>query len=342
MNRVLVARTDGLGDVLLAGPAVRAIAASGNSVTMLASPAGAPAAWRLPGVFDTLIARLPWIDAEPEPVDGRKFDALVSALRAGAFDRAVIFTSFHQSSLPLALACKIAHIRHVAAISDDYPGSLLDVRHHAGEMHEVERNLSLARATGYGLPPGDDGRLAITTQVTRAEHAHRPRRRVVVHPGASVPARTLTPRRWRAVVGALAANDVDVVVTGGSNDVALTRFVTAGMPARVHDQGGISDFDGLAETIAGADAIVVGNTGPAHIAAAVGTPVVSIFPPTVPLERWAPWMVPSIVLGDQHVACAGCRARACPVAGQPCLAAITPTDVVGALAQLLEASEVAR
>jgi heptosyltransferase III len=64
--------------------------------------------------------------------------------------------------------------------------------------------------------------------------------------------------------------------------------------------------------------VVVGNTGPAHLAAAVGTPVVSLFAPVVPLQRWRPWGVPSVVLGDQLAACALSRARSCPVPRHPC------------------------
>ena len=66
-----------------------------------------------------------------------------------------------------------------------------------------------------------------------------------------------------------------------------------------------------------ADVVVVGNTGPAHLAAAVGTPVVSLFAPVVPAERWRPWSVPHVLLGDQSAGCALSRARTCPVAGSP-------------------------
>jgi ADP-heptose:LPS heptosyltransferase len=332
MRRVLVARTDGLGDVLLTGPAVRAVAASSALVTMLVGRGAAPAAHRLPGVRDVECARLPWIDAEPQPVSRAAFDALVAKIERGRYDEAIIFTSFHQSALPLALACRLARVPRVVAISDDYPGSLLDVRHHVpDDIHEVERNLSLVRAAGYEPPPGDDTRLALTLTLTGS------RRRdgfVAVHPGASVPARTLAPRRWRAVVAALASNGTRVVVTGAVSDTALTRFVSHDMPATVSDCGGTTDFDAMATLLARADAVVVGNTGPAHIAAAVGTPVVSVFAPTVPAVRWHPWMVPHVLLGDHEISCRDCRSRACPYVNQPCLASVTPADVVEAVAQL--------
>jgi ADP-heptose:LPS heptosyltransferase len=80
--------------------------------------------------------------------------------------------------------------------------------------------------------------------------------------------------------------------------------------------------------------VVVGNTGPAHLAAAVGTPVVSLFAPTVPVERWAPYTDQRILLGDLDISCAGCRARSCPVAGHPCLNSVGVPEVVSAVKQV--------
>src|SRR5204863_5067901 len=78
------------------------------------------------------------------------------------FDEAIIFTSFHQSPLPLALLLRMAGVPTIAAVSVDYPGSLLDVRHRVDEdIHEVERALSLAATLGYRLPEGDDGGLRV-------------------------------------------------------------------------------------------------------------------------------------------------------------------------------------
>ncbi len=91
----------------------------------------------------------------------------------------------------------------------------------------------------------------------------------------------------------------------------------------------------LAGVLAGAAAVVVGNTGPAHLAAAVGVPVVSLFAPTVPALRWAPYGVPCVLLGDQQAPCADSRARICPVPGHPCLSSVTPIDVVAAVGKLV-------
>lgn len=86
--------------------------------------------------------------------------------------------------------------------------------------------------------------------------------------------------------------------------------------------------------LAGARAIVVGNTGPAHLAAAVGSPVVSLFAPTVPAIRWVPYGVPTVLLSDQASACAGTRATTCPVPRHPCLSDVTADEVVAAVTKL--------
>ena len=147
----------------------------------------------------------------------------------------------------------------------------------------------------------------------------------------SVPARAWDVDRLVALFDALVAEVRRVVVTGGASERDLTARVTCGPRAGVRDLGGMQELSELVEVIANAAVIVVGNTGPAHVAAAVGTPVVSLFAPTVPASRWRPWRVPHVLLGEQDIECAGCRARVCPKPGHPCLAPVTIEDVVDAV-----------
>jgi ADP-heptose:LPS heptosyltransferase len=334
---VLVCRLDSDGDVLLAGPAVRAVAARARRITLLCGPRGRAAAALLPGVDDIVAFRCPWIEPEPAPVDGGEIAALAEDLRRRAIDVAIVLTSFHQSPLPTALVLRLADIPTVAAISEDYPGSLLDVRHHAADdVHEVERSLSLVATLGYRLPADDDGRLRIrATAPSPVPGDHEPF--VVVHPGASVPARAWSPERSAALVDALVAAGRRVVVTGGPSESYLTELVAGTPRSEVLDLGGRTDLAELAAVLAQAEAVVVGNTGPAHLAAAVGTPVVSLFAPVVPAVRWRPWKVPHVLLGDQHAPCKDSRARVCPVPGHPCLDAIPVETVVDAVESLAPA-----
>ena len=329
---VLVARSDNNGDVLLAGPAIRAVAAGAQRVTLLCGPRGEDAARLLPGIDEVIVRRLPWIDPQPQPVSKDQILELVQVLGGFRIDQAIILSSFHQSPLPLALLLRMAGVPRVGAISEDYPGSLLDIRHHVSDgIHEVERSLSLVARCGFFLPASDDRRLRVLDLPIGNGGGSDPY--LVVHPGASAPARTWPPDRHAALVRALVDRGRRVVVTGGQGEPALTRRV-AGAHRLVVDLGGRLSFVQLAAVIRDADAIVVGNTGPAHLAAAVGTPVVSLFAPVVPAAKWRPWMVPHRLLGDQEESCAGSRARECPVPGHPCLSRVTVAEVIDAIDSL--------
>jgi ADP-heptose:LPS heptosyltransferase len=333
--RAIVVRLDNDGDVLLAGPAIRAVAAGADHVTLLCGPRGAAAAALLPGVDAVIVRRAEWIDPEAPPLDRAELDAYIDAIAAVKADAAVVLTSFHQSPLPAAFVLRLAGVSRIAAISEDFPGSLLDHRlPDPGDVHESRRALTVAAALGFALPDGDDGRLAARPA---APGVPLPERFVVVHPGASVPARAWAPERNRELVAALARAGRDVVVTGAPAERELTAFVAGARPA-VSDLGGATSLAELAGVLARADAVVVGNTGPAHLAAAVGTPVVSLFAPTVPAARWRPWGVPHELL-FVDVPCAGCRARMCPVTGHPCLGGVTVAGVLGALERLAPVPE---
>lgn len=331
MSRVLAVRLDADGDVLLTGPALRAVATGAGHLTLLHGPRGRQAAALLPGVDELVEFAAPWIEPATG-VDPVEVERLVAVVRERAYDQAIVWTSFHQSPLPAALLLRMAGVGHVAAISDDYPGTLLDVRHRVGDgVHEVERALSLAAAAGHRLPAGDAGGLALRGPLPAP--AGKPGGRyVVVHPGTSVPARAWAWQRHARLVRLLVEEGWEAVVTGSPGESALCARVAG---AHGHDLSGRTTLAELAALLDGADALVAGNTGPAHLAAAVGTPVVSLFAPTVPPERWRPWGVAHALLGDHAIGCAGCRATDCPLPGHPCLDDVTPREVLDALRHLL-------
>lgn len=364
-KKVLVARLDSAGDVLLAGPAVRAVAAglhkrttegsaagsangadgsangtarsvrSASDVVMLCGPQGAAAAALLPSVAQTYRWSSPWILDPAPPVTEAHLAQLQTFVRRSNFDEAIILTSFHQSPLPLAMVLRLAGVERITGASVDYAGSLLDVRLRPGEdfdedQPEAERALQIAEAAGYHLPAGDDGALRVrdvpgTAELTGAGPY------VVVHPGAAVPARSWPALHYAAAVELLCGAGYRVVVTGAPSERDLTETV-AGVAAV--NLGGRTDLRTLAGVLAGASAVIVGNTGPAHLAAAVGTPVVSLFSPVVPAVRWAPYGVPVELLGDQNAPCRLSRARVCPIPGHPCLSEVSPEEVVEAVRRL--------
>ena len=234
-RRVLVTRLDGAGDVLLAGPAVRAVAAAPDTeVTLLCGPAGAAAARLLPGVADVVVWASPWVVNPAPPIDRAALDRFVDGLATRGVAEAVILTSFHQSPLPTALLLRLAGVGRITGASIDYPGTLLDVRLRPGDgpgddlpedLPEPERALAIAAAAGYRLPDGDPGGLAVLPPPPLgdllAPLAGRPY--VVVHPGAAVEARRWPAGHHRRAAGLLADDGLAVVVTGGPASATSPR-----------------------------------------------------------------------------------------------------------------------
>jgi len=334
MARALVVRLDSVGDVLLTGPAVRAVARA-CSVSYMASSIGFEAAQLLPGVREVIRFDAPWILADPPSFDETTVQALADAVRRRRFDVAVILSSARQSVLPTAMVLRTAGVPFVAAISRDYPGSLLDLRIPGDpDVHEVERSLLVTEGIGCLLPDDDDRRLRIRMADEDVALARSlPHEYVVIHPGSSAPSRSLATDAWVDVVSTLARDNVHVVVTGAEGEDPTGDIRRAGGDL-VIDLIGRTTLSALGQVISGARAICVGNTGAMHLAAAVNTPVVAIMPPTVPLERWRPWMVPHQILGDQHIECRCCYQRVCPLPRQECLSGVTGESVVTALHSL--------
>ncbi|MER7333193.1 MULTISPECIES: HAD-IIIA family hydrolase [unclassified Micromonospora] len=325
---VLVVRADSAGDVLVTGPGIRAVAATADRVVMLCGPRGRAAAELLPGVDEIVEHPLPWIDPAPEPVDPADMTTLTDRLAAVGADEAVIFTSFHQSALPLALLLRLAGVGRISAISDDYPGALLDVRHRVPPgVPEPERALSLAAAAGYPLARHDEPALRLRAAPEPPPEAGEPGY-VVLHPGSAAQARGCPPELAARIARTLTTAGYRVVVTGGPGERELTAQVAGDVAV---DLGGRTGLAELAATVAGAGAVVVGNTGPAHLAAAHGVPVVSLFAPTVPFGQWGPWRVPTVRLGDAEAPCRDTRAARCPVPGHPCLSGVGAGEVLDAL-----------
>jgi ADP-heptose:LPS heptosyltransferase len=323
-RHVLVVRPDSIGDTLLTGPAIRAIAATAGRVTLWCGRRGAAAGRLLPGVDDVLEWTVPWIDAEPERVDASAVGTLVDTVRGLRADEAIIFTSYHQSPLPTALLLRLAGLARISAISVDYPGSLLDLRHSVADgLPEPERALSLAAAAGYSLPDGDDGRLAVDIV-----HPDDRDGRVVLHAGSNAPARSIPAELTRRLVARLRADGRPVVLTGEPGDRPPPD-------SGVTDLRGRTDLAQLAALLAGSACLVTGNSGPAHLAAAVGTPVVSLYAPTVPFGRWQPYRVPVVRVGDPLAPCRDSRVSVCRTPTQHCLSTVDPAIVIEAVARLI-------
>ncbi len=344
-RRILLVRLDSLGDVVLMTPAFHAIKETqpDATLTLLTSPVGAQVAGLDPDLDEVLAYGSPmsdpWLEVPHQP---ERELQLVAHLREREFDGAIIFTSYRQSPLPAALLTYLAGIPLRVGATDDGAGSLLTTRHHwpPGLYHEVERALGLVGALGFH---SRDAELILRVPA-RVHHQVRRRLRaagvdpsrllVVVHPGCSMPARTYDWQRFAAAADLLTHRlGAQIVLTGMAEEEPLVERVRGRMTHPPLDWAGKSNLAELAALIAMADLVVTNNTGPAHIAAAVHTPVVELFAWTNPPEQWRPWRVPQRLL-NRPVPCRLCYQRICPY-DRSCLD-VSPAQVVEAAASLLQ------
>ncbi|HET9014035.1 MAG TPA: glycosyltransferase family 9 protein [Thermomicrobiaceae bacterium] len=341
--RNLVAmRLDNIGDVIMLGPALRAVKEASPSarLTLLASRAGATAAPLLPWVDDVMVWKPVWQDVGNRiPFDPARERALVDELTARRFDAALIFTSFSQTPHVPGYVCYLAGIPLRAGESKEFGGSTLtdELRGAPDELHQVERNLRLVEHVGF---PVRDGRLAVALRpearaavpaLLREAGIDPDAPFVLLHPGASAAARRYPAERAAKVARRLAARGWPVLVTGVAREADLVERAAAGSPG-VHPLVGrttLAEFAGLVEHAA---LVICGNTLPLHLADALGTPVLALYSGTDADEQWRARYTSTRLL-RRETACYPCYRFDCPI-GQPCLA-IPPDEVVAAAEELL-------
>nr|WP_246212215.1 glycosyltransferase family 9 protein [Streptomyces abyssomicinicus] len=267
-RRVLVLRALGLGDLLAGVPALRALRrAHPDAEIVLAAPAPLAAVADASGAVDRLLpasapgravpAALDWTGPPPDlAVDlhgnGPLSHGLLAALRPG---------------------------RLLAFAHPDTPA--IDGPPWYAQEHERDRWCRLLAWYGLDTDPAD-------LRLPRPHTASPAPGAVVLHPGAGSPARCWPADRFAAVAAALRERGHRVVVTGGPGEDALVAAVAdrAALPGADRFGGG-PPFELLSALVAGARAVISGDTGLSHLASAHATPSVSLFGPTPP-SRWGP------------------------------------------------------
>jgi lipopolysaccharide heptosyltransferase II len=342
---VLCIRLDTLGDVLMTTPALRAVrqARGDRRITLLTSSAGATAARYVPEIAETWAYDAPWMKATAHRDDSAADRALIERLAAAHFDAAIIFTVFSQNPLPAALTCYLAEIPLRLAHCRENPYHLLtnwarDSEWTMPNRHEVQRQLDLVGQVGYTtnntrlsfrVPWRDQvvvGRLLSENDID----AKAPW--LVVHPGATAPSRRYPPELFAAVADELHTEGYQIVLTGVSGEEDLIDEVRSSMTSPSCSLAGKLTLGQLGAVLARAPLLIANNTGPVHVAAAVGTPVVDLYALTNP--QHTPWGVSHRVL-FRDVPCKYCYKSDCPEGHHQCLRGVRPESVVRAARALL-------
>lgn len=342
-RRVLCIRLDSVGDVLMTTPAIRALreSAADRRVTLLTSGVGAQVATLVPEIERTIVFDAPWMKSTGnEPTQDV---AAIAQLREGRFDAAVIFTVYSQNPLPAAYLAYLAGIPLRLAHCRENPYQLLtdwlpESEPQQRVRHEVRRQLDLVASVGATarderlslLVPAAARRQVEARLALLGRTASRPM--VLVHPGASAPSRRWPPEHFAHAASLLSRRGCDLVFTGSAEEAPLVERIRAAMDAPSVSLAGELDMAELAAAIEAADLLLVNNTGPAHMAAALGTPVVDLYALTNP--QHTPWMVRSRVL-SHDVPCRNCYRSVCPEGHHDCLRRVTPQDAADAAMELL-------
>ena len=346
-RRVLAIRLDNLGDVLMTTPALAALRESlpDARITLLASPGTACLRPHLKEIDDLIPYAAPWMKASA-PSHAVDAVAMIRRLQAERFDAAVIFTAFSQSPLPAAQLSQLAGIDLRLAHCHENPYQLLsdwiaDPEPHQTVRHEVQRQLDLVAAIGcrtadprlrFAIDPASQLAAAARLKVLGLGAGSR-RKWLVLHPGASAPSRRYPAEQWSALGNELvAAMNCTLLWTGSGDEAELIQRIRSQVRhpgLNLANQLGLGEFAALLDA---APVLITNNSGPVHLAAALGTPVVDLYALTNP--QHTPWGTPHRVL-FHPVPCGFCYRSICPESHHACLRNVTPRSVVDATVTLM-------
>ncbi len=358
IKRILAVKLDHIGDFLTAVPALRALAArfAGARLSVLVPP-GSAALARREACIDEVI-EFTFFHARSgdgqRGVSEQEYAALRARLAQGGFDMAIDLR-MQPETRPV--------LRHTGArflVGYDRAGAYpwLDVvlewegdqRLEAKHAHISERLLSLVDAAAAACRPIEVAcvppvREALSAPaLARLPAAFLAKRLVCVHPGVGNLVRQWAPGNYAALIDLLAAEeDMHAIIVGGGDEQDVAREVLAGVVARecVISMVGALKLAELSEVMAACTLFVGNNSGPKHIAASLGLPVLGIHSAVVDAGEWAPLGGAAMAL-QRHMVCGPCYlefASDCP-RGLACLTGIRPRDAMEACRRLLKARKI--
>jgi heptosyltransferase-2 len=339
IRNLLIARNDRLGDWVLTLPLLEEIreAWPGIRLAAMAPAAVAPLLERCPEVERVLLSPgRSW----------RGFRRAVGEVRAGGYEAAVVVHPDLVDTLVVwAARVKIRVGNGYRGYSVFYNRRVM-VHRSPSDHHEIEYNLEYLAGLGLAVPtarreprvevtPADRARAAEVL----AAHGLSPGEYVVVHPGSGGSSLNWSPERYRVLAAELARNTGFAVVVTGSEAEAELASSVAGEGRGRANVAGETDLGALLGLAAGAQLFVSGNTGPMHLAAAVGTPTVSLFAPlrSGSPGRWGPRGSAAAVITPSGFECEKCPGARCP--HYNCMEAISVEEVLMEVRRLLAARE---
>lgn len=343
MTRFLLVRLGALGDIVHAIPVAAALRRAYPTARI---------DWLVSGKHREILDLVPSIDRRLAIKDrsgsggGASFMSAIRGIRQTKYDAAIDL----QGLIKSAVISRLSGATRVIGFNGKYAREPLarlfytDVHDPGGEgmyatsekRHVVDINLGLLSALGIE-PSKPEFPIEIRPSVVAHAMAEAAGGRyALLNPGAAWPNKRWPPPRLAALAFALRdrRNLKSVVLWGpGEFELAEEVVASAGGAAIISPQTTVADVVALAR---GAAVMVSGDTGPTHIAAAVGTPIVGIYGPTRP-ERNGPWVPDDETVSKADI-CQCHHFRACKVE-RMCLLDVQVEDVLAAVERRLAAAE---
>lgn len=345
-RRIAVLRALQLGDLLLAVPALRGLRAAFPRAEI--SLIGLPWAREFVRRFAHYVDRFSEFPGYPGllevSVDEARTSAYLAEARGYRYDLAIQMHGSGKTSNPFVLELGAHRTIGYHDPSLPPPEGLTLSAPYPGDAHETHRNLGLLSLMGIAsqgesleFPVLPEDRSAAAEIVARH---HLGRGRLIgLHPGARPPARRWPWERFARLADELAGRiGARVILTGGPAEVDLAEQVATGMATPAINLAGQTTLGSLAALIETLDLFVSNDTGPAHLAVALGVPSVTIFGPA-DHRRWAPLDRRRHRIVRRQVWCNPCPHWECPYQDHACLRWVAVDDVLAVAEELLSEVE---
>jgi ADP-heptose:LPS heptosyltransferase len=326
--KIAVIRALQLGDMLCAVPALRALHAGfpRAEITLIGLPWARQLAARLARYVHGFM-EFPGFPGLPErDCDAAALPAFLAEAKARNFDLVLQMHGSGEVTNPLAVlfgARAVAGFYRPGHYCPD-PARYAEWR---DDEHEVERYLRLVARLGVA-PRGSALEFPLSAQDWNewTDIGLEADSYAVVHAGAQLPSRRWPAERFAQVADALAAEGLQIVLTGTAAEKPLVERVRRAMRAVALDLSGLTSLGGLAALVARSRLVVANDTGISHLAAALKAPSVIVASGSDP-KRWAPLdrMLHRVL--HHAVECRPCAHPVCPI-GHPCALGVEPTRVI--------------
>ena len=338
MSRFLLVRLGALGDIVHAIPVAAALSRAFPSARI---------DWLVSAKHRELLDLVPVVDRRLVIRDrgtGPLPMAIIRELRRSRYDVAFDL----QGLLKSALLARLSGAQRVVGFSSSYlreriarpfytdvydpgGGGMFDPRE---QSHVVQMNLGLLTTVGVAMAAPEFPIDRVDTDIARAMRERAGNRYVLVNPGAAWPNKRWPAARYGAVARAIEErHGLKTIVSWGPGEELLAQEVAREGSGAALLSPGTSIADLLA-LVRGATLMISGDTGPTHLAAALGTPIVGIYGPTRP-SRNGPW-APADITISRDLVCQCHHLRRC-TRDRMCLLDVEVADVLDAVERRLAA-----